>query len=222
MSGRAIVLSGGMLEEAFIRKYLAEHTYDTLIAAEGGASFCLRNGLVPDLAVGDFDTAGSALADQLESEGISVERYPSRKDEPDTAIALSAAFSYHPSEVVIFGATGTRQDHFIANLAMLGRAAEDPETACIPVILMDAHNRISVHTAPFEVPGECAAYPYVSFFAFSEKVTGLELKGFSYPVSDFTLHRTDVIGTSNYLTEKNAFVGFDSGVLIIACAGDKE
>ena len=220
MSGRAVVLSGGVLEKDFILQFLADHPYEYLIAAEGGAVFCLANGLIPDLAVGDFDTAGLDLADQLESRGIAVERYPARKDEPDTAIALKAAFSLKPSEVVIFGAMGRRQDHFIANLAMLGRAALNPETAKIPVVLYDAYNRISAHTESFEVPEECAAFPYISFFSFSDQVTGLDLKGFSYPTVNFTLHRTDVLGTSNYLTERNASVRFDSGVLIMACAGD--
>ncbi len=220
MSGRAVIISGGALEEGFILRYLEKHPYEKLIAAEGGAAFCLRNGLVMDLAVGDFDTAGEALAGELERRGISVERYPSRKDDPDTAIALHAAFSFEPSEVMIFGAMGTRQDHFIANLAMIGGAALDPETADIPVILIDAHNRISAHAKSFRVPEECAEYPYISFFAFSEKVTGLSLKGFSYPTEDFTLYKEDVIGTSNYLTEGNASVGFGEGVLIMACAGD--
>ena len=221
MSGRAVVLSGGVLEEEYILRYLTEHPYEKLIAAEGGAAFCLRNGLLPDLAVGDFDTAGDSLAEQLESRGVPVERYPARKDEPDTAIAVQAAFSFAPSEVVVFGATGVRQDHFLANLAVLGRAALDKETEGIPVILTDAHNRISFHTKSFKVPAECAAFPYVSFFAFSDRVTGLKLKGFSYPVQDFTLYKTDVIGTSNYLTGEDASVSFDSGVLIMACAEDR-
>ena len=211
-----IIISGGALDEAFVLKKYAEHPDAEVIAAEGGAAFCLAQGIRPTLAVGDFDTEGYALVEKLQKLGIPVDLYPSKKDETDTEIALLKAIAEGAERILVLGATGTRLDHVTANIRLLARAAVRSD-ACIT--MEDPHNIISVHTKSFRVR-RMEEYPNLSLYAFSEKVTGLTLKGFEYPVNDFTLLNTDSVGTSNMLEEEDGEVRFGDGMLLMIRSRD--
>ena len=220
MTDRTVfIVSGGTLDETFTYRFLEkEHrAQDVIIAAEGGVSFCLRFGIRPDLAVGDFDSAGKAVLEEVRMAGIPVNLFPSEKDETDTGIAIQTALSYDPSEIVLFGATGTRLDHVTANIAIAARLAEDPKTSKIRLRMIDPHNELSLHTEPFTIPK--TDWHYCSFFSWTDTVTGLTLEGMKYPLQDYTLRRSDSIGTSNEIVREEARITFRDGILlcILSC-----
>ena len=56
---------------------------DFVLACDKGYAYARREGIVPDLILGDFDSYGGALP-----EGIPVLRYPVEKDDTDTMLAV--------------------------------------------------------------------------------------------------------------------------------------
>ena len=217
------IISGGALDAPFTYHYLEkEHkSGDLVIAAEKGVIFCISHGIRPDLAIGDFDSVREEELKEIIEADTPMQRYPSEKDETDTELALREALKYKTDRIVLFGATGTRLDHVMANIAILERIALESESTPVEVKIVDSHNCISVHTKPFRLTREeCEDYHYISFFAASEQVRGLTLEGFRYPVQDFTLRHTDSIGTSNELIEKTASVNFLDGVLLCILSRD--
>ena len=213
------IVTGGTLPEDFLYSALMAGGYDRLVAAEGGAALCLSLGFKPDIIVGDFDSAGEELVRKAELLGIPVERHPSHKDETDTELAVRLALMEKPDRIRIFGATGTRLDHVHANILLLARIAETPETAQVDAAILDPCNLIRVIQGGLRLrkgPGR----EYVSVYALSEKVEGLTMTGFAYPLADRLLARTDTVGTSNEITEETAEIRFTSGTLLVIRAKD--
>ena len=53
---RIVIVSGGHIEDAFVAGWIKDHNYDYAIAVDRGMEFFYRNGLAPNLIVGDFDS----------------------------------------------------------------------------------------------------------------------------------------------------------------------
>ena len=56
------IISGGSIQREFASGFLSQLKPDRIIAADRGLAFCAETGLLPDLAVGDFDSLPGALA----------------------------------------------------------------------------------------------------------------------------------------------------------------
>ena len=52
-----LILSGGRIDPEFARDYLKDKPYDLIISADSGIDFCRQAGLMPDVVLGDFDSA---------------------------------------------------------------------------------------------------------------------------------------------------------------------
>ena len=74
---------------------------DFVIAADGGARYCLELGITPHLVVGDFDSLDPASLQALEQAGVELARYPERKDFTDLELALQHARLRGADEILI-------------------------------------------------------------------------------------------------------------------------
>ena len=72
-----------------------------VIAADSGMMHAAALHLVPELWVGDFDSAGSELTMQYRE--VPRETFPAEKDATDGAIAVDAALSRGATEIVLLG-----------------------------------------------------------------------------------------------------------------------
>ena len=93
-----LIISGGMLEENFIRDYMEKHKFHRILAADRGLVLCKKLGIIPDLILGDFDsTTSDALEYYRSTVPERIRQYPSRKDDTDTELfvllALTAAIT---------------------------------------------------------------------------------------------------------------------------------
>ena len=62
---------------------------------------------------------------------------------------------------------------------------------------------------------------YVSFFTMGDRVEGVTLTGFKYPLKDHTLVNSDEIGVSNEIQEDSAEITFRSGVVLMIMSKDR-
>lgn len=207
-----LIISGGMLEENFIKEYLDRHSFQKILAADRGLVLCKKLDIIPDLILGDFDSAASdALEYYRSTVPERIRQYPSRKDDTDTELAVSVAIELGSSEITILGATGTRLDHVMGNIQILKKALEHG----VKAYLVDSHNRIRMADSTVCISREEQFGKYVSLIPFTEKVSGITLRGFSYPVQDYTLVQGRTVGVSNEITSSQGEIDLKEGLLLV-------
>ena len=90
-----------------------------VLAADGGLDRCIRLGILPDLLVGDMDSAKTGWDKFVREHNIPVIRHPVRKDKSDLELAIEEALKITPGEIVLSGVIGGRTDHTLFNLQLL-------------------------------------------------------------------------------------------------------
>lgn len=216
----AVIVSGGNINTDFALRFLEKNTDEntSLIAADRGLEFFERTGLVPDLAVGDFDSLsenGKKFLQTLRNTDI-IKLRP-EKDDSDTQSAACAAMDRGAEKIIILGATGNRVDHLLANfgLLVLGK-----ERGC-RIILADPWNYIRLIESGTVLKRWEQFGKYVSFFSIGGDVPGLTLKGFKYPLNRHYLTASDSgLTVSNEIVEEEAVVEFEKGTLLMLMTRD--
>ncbi len=200
--------------EAFYRRLLA--SADFVIACDAAGEWCVALGRVPDVAVGDFDSAEKGAAARLEALGCEVVLYPAAKDESDLDIALTHARARGFSQVTITAAYSKRLDHSLAAIGTLLRASdlrpmiEEPD---FTAYVADST------TSPIV---EFTARPGATVSVLSlVHATDVTLSGLVYPLANATLPLLSSLGLSNVAASAGVVrVTLAEGtVLVIASRG---
>ncbi len=208
---KTVIVNGGNIDYDFALAFLGKNPYEYLIAADKGMEFVKYAGIVPDMIVGDFDSAGEEMLEFFQKQGILVRRFRPRKDSTDMEIAMLTALEQGSTEITVLGATGTRLDHVLGSIRNLSLALAKG----VPCCLVDAHNRIRMLDAPIRLEKAGQFGKYVSLLAHGGAVKGLTLKGFLYPLTGYTLEADAAIGISNEIIADVAEISFESGRLIL-------
>ncbi|SDB20296.1 thiamine pyrophosphokinase [Pseudobutyrivibrio sp. YE44] len=183
-----------------------------IIACDKGYFHLKEAKLVPDLVIGDFDSAGEELYKELVSQGINVVKLNPVKDDTDVEAALKYAFDNSTGDIVILGAIGGRLDHTLGNIALLGMALKNGRKA----YLWDRTNRVQMIEGGQSITLEKALdYKYVSVFPYGGLADGVNMEGFKYPVSDGTIEGFNTLTVSNELIEDTGEISIKKGYLIV-------
>lgn len=213
----AVVCAGGPITEMIdMTQFAGEET--VFIGADRGALYLLENGIVPQEAVGDFDSVSEEEYERIRTAVGRVDHYLSEKDETDTELAVARALSYEPERLILTGVTGGRLDHMASALHLLYRLQMQH-----PHIQMAIHNRSNelsmLHPAEHIIkPHE--VYPYVSLFAFKGPVTELTMKGFKYETLNETLETGMTKFTSNEPLASVCTISFREGICLMVRSSD--
>ncbi len=207
-----LILSGGRIDPEFARDYLKDKHYDLIISADSGIDFCRQAELMPDVILGDFDSASpQAMAFYKGECPERIETFPARKDWTDTELAVRKALEAGAGQITVLGATGTRLDHVLGNIQLLKQAL-DAGAECV---LVDAHNRIRMTDRSLILQKKEQFGTYVSLIPFTPQVTGLTLRGFSYDVDQAVLESGRTLGISNEICREEAKIDLESGILLV-------
>lgn len=208
---KTFIFSGGTTDIAFAADVLAEETDVTAIAVDRGLDTCLSLGISPDVVIGDFDSVSEEGRLFLKDNAARVRKLNPIKDDTDTEAALDYALAHTEGEIVILGGTGTRIDHLLGNLSILGKAfAYDRD-----VVLLDTHNRIRLVRDTFRIAKEKQFGSYISVFPWQGTARGVTETGFFYPLSDAVLTGVTSLGVSNEIVEEEAVISVEEGVLMV-------
>ncbi len=209
-----LIITGGRIDLAFAGDFL-EHipAVDTVISVDAGLAATEKLGLTPTAIVGDFDTVASEILERYRSNPeILWDVHKPEKDETDTELAIHTAIKLGCQRIYILGATGGRLDHELSNIHLLKLCLDYGVEAYI----CDANNRVSLLAGGKTFDREKVYGKYVSFIPLSQRVRGITLTGFKYP-----LHEKDIeIGVeaglcvSNEITADQAGIDFREGILI--------
>ena len=75
-----------------------------------------------------------------------IHSFPFEKDETDLELAINWAIDQKPSNIHIFGATGGRMDHFLANIQLLQKERILQYDTRINIYIVDEKNSLTVKT----------------------------------------------------------------------------
>ena len=205
---RCVIVGGGEIKDfRYVRRQLYESDY--IISADLGYAHCTSMGLIPHLALGDFDSYRGDIAKECE-----VLRYPVEKNDTDTRLAVKEALKRGYREILMFGMTGGRLDHTLANIQTLVYGTNRGATLCICdkncwITAVPGGKSISV---PWRE--ECS----LSVFSYTEKSSGVNLENVHYPLHNAVLESEFPLGVSNhFLPGQEAVISVEKGMLIVVC-----
>ena len=124
-----LIVAGGTVDEQFAVDIIKNGGYEVIIAVDAGMDFCYKSRIMPDVIVGDFDSVEQeALEFFLGQEQMDIHRLNPEKDDTDTEYALRFAIGRGATKITVLGGTGSRLDHVIGNVVLLGAGLENPVT----------------------------------------------------------------------------------------------
>lgn len=209
MDGKCIVIGAGDLTVGALN--VAEQ--DLVIAVDGGLSYCSALGVEPDLILGDFDSvspdeakAVEALEQQIPDR---IMRLPREKDDTDMLAALKEGLNRGYRDFRIYGGTGGRFDHTLANIQCLlflkkqGAVGYLVDGTGMILVLMD-------ESVEFQEGLE----GYLSLFSLTEESVGVTIRGMKYPLEQAVIRNDFPVGISNEFTGERAVVSVEKGQLV--------
>ena len=178
---------------------------DLVIAADAGYRTCLREGIVPDLVLGDFDSM------EQPSELANVRRVPVEKDDTDTMLAVKTALEQGCTTVYLYGGTGgKRLDHTLANLQTLLYLRRNGARG---YLYDDDFVWTAIENEGISIE-RTVEWGLLSAFCLGERAAGIRLKGVQYPLEDGTLTPDFPLGVSNHILEEEAHISVRRGALL--------
>lgn len=181
---------------------------DFVIACDGGYEYCRRWGIKADLVIGDFDSLGFV------PEHSHVVCLKSEKDDTDMSCAVKEGRERGFSRFVIYGGTGGRTSHTIANIQLLCGLAGEGFYAVLKG--KDIWYRVICNE---EVKFEKEMSGYLSVFCMGERALGVYEQGLKYSLDDAVLVKEEPLGVSNEFTGKESRVSVREGMLLLIGEG---
>ncbi len=207
-----IIISGGYIDDIFALEWLKENTYDCMIAADSGMNFLYRNGVVPDVIAGDFDSVDDDSLDEFSSlPNVEMLRLNPIKDDTDTEFVIREAIRRGAAQITLLGATGTRLDHVLANIYLLGIGLEEG----VSIELIDANNRIRMIEDVLEISKAEQFGEYVSILPVRGDARGVTLEGMKYALRNADVSCFSSLGVSNEIVAETAKISVKQGTLLV-------
>ncbi len=205
-----IIASGNSIKREIFDELHVED--DFIICADGGLNYLDSLKISPDLIVGDFDSANVSLLEKYKD--IKIKKFLPEKNFTDTEIAIEEAITLGYKEIIIFGATGTRLDHTMANILLIERYIKKG----ISIRIVDNNNYIQILNKDI-ILNKKEGY-YLSIIPITEYIEGITLKGFKYPLENVKVNRGSTLCISNEITDEEAQIQIKNGIGLLFLSRD--
>ncbi|GAY72936.1 thiamine diphosphokinase [Lentilactobacillus kosonis] len=187
------------------------------IGIDRGNLHLIKMGIDPVVAIGDFDSLAAEELQLVKEHVSDIRQSIPEKDDTDTQLGLKVAFDeYDADELVIYGATGGRIDHFLANLWMVLEPRFEKYAPRIKMI--DQQNSIS-----FFLPGKYTIdkeidKKYLAFVCLTP-MNSLSLYDEKYRLTDYHVKQPTSWASNEFVGPQASFE-FDSGVMCVIQSAD--
>ena len=206
-----LIVCGGEIDGDFAERLILSSGFEVIIAADRGMDFLYEHKITPDIIVGDFDSVKNEALSYFKEKGMSdIHVLNPEKDDTDSECALQIALDHGADHIIIIGATGTRIDHVLGNISLLGKAMSEGKMA----ELLDTHNRIRMINNELEIEKNKQYGKYVSIIPVC-KNNKITLEGFKYPLKDYTFEGFNTLGISNEIVDDIAKITVNEGQYIV-------
>lgn len=183
-----------------------------IVATDGALDHAIDCGIKVDLLIGDLDSLADPTHLEERFPGLEILRYPQDKDQTDLELAIDWAIQQSPASIVVYGATGGRIDHTMANLALLEKGLHSG----IPMELVSGNESVRLIQGSLALD-TASVGDRVSLLPISLFCT-VSTQGLQYGLSGDKLFRGQGRGISNVVVSTPASVVVESGVLAVVCA----
>ena len=231
---RIYIIAGGHVDDDFVKGLLCDKKGNKkdgvyLLAVDRGLECLLRLKINPDEVIGDFDSVSdeARVAIGLEPRGkvkkkegeepfvfnvlpYHIRQLDVHKDQTDTEEAVRFAMRYLRGDIVLLGATGTRIDHVLGNISILGLGI----LSGYHIILMDEHNKVTLVKDEMVIKRNEQFGDFVSIIPYTDD-TYVTLEGFRFNVENKQMKRNLSLGVSNVIDDDEARITVNEGVAIV-------
>ncbi|WP_160720058.1 thiamine diphosphokinase [Bacillus sp. USDA818B3_A] len=211
------ILAGG--PEELLPDLTAYQESDAIwVGVDRGVFHLIRRNIIPSKAFGDFDSVTQEELSAIEDQVTGIKKYKPEKDETDMELALNWAVEQKPESIRLFGATGGRLDHLLANVHLLLTPikANNP----VNVYIIDQKNIVFIKEPGHYTIEKMASKKYISFVPLTLDVTELTLDGFKYPLKNRHISLGSTLCISNELIDDYGTFSFSKGILIVIRSND--
>ncbi|RSD28292.1 thiamine diphosphokinase [Mesobacillus subterraneus] len=188
------------------------------IGIDRGVYYLLNAGIRPEAAFGDFDSVTEEELAEIERKVKELKKFKPEKDETDMELALNWALEQEPEGITIFGATGGRLDHLMANIQLLLKPLQKKNDIHIEII--DLTNILYIKGPGTYTVEKMEDFKYISFLPVTPAVSGLTLENFKYPLNDCHIPMGSTLCISNELIRGHGTFSFSEGILLVVRSKD--
>lgn len=206
-----IVTGGTPPKKSIIERYI--NTAALIIGVDGAADLFFQYDIVPNVLIGDFDTADPVYVNLLKERGAKVISMKPEKNVTDTEAALCYALDKKADDIVILGAVGTRIDHTLSNIMMLIKA-DKAQAKCR---IEDMHNELTVSNKDFILYGNAGQTISILPLTGEICVSATNLK---YPLDNLMLKFGSSRGVSNIMQKSKSKISISGGYALIVKSTD--
>lgn len=179
---------------------ILDNTID-YIGVDGGVRCLLEQGIIPKLALGDFDS----LEDTKVLDNLPTIHLNPVKDCSDTHYAIDYAIKQGYNKISVYGVTGGRMDHYMAMIALI------QQFPSIDIHIIDKFNDITILNVGEHIIN--CTHQYFSLFSFED--TKLSIQGAKYPLDNYLLRKDDPLCLSNEALKKEVLIKNNFPILFI-------
>jgi thiamine pyrophosphokinase len=208
---RICIVANGNISETALSQI---HDSDAVIGVDRAAFWLISHGIIPDVAIGDFDSVTKQERIIIEKNAKSVRVFPKDKDATDLELAIDHAITLHPKEVMILGAIGTRFDHSFVAVQLLEKFIGSG----ISAVLRDEKNECVMCNAK-HILLKNTHYKYFSVLPVTDEIV-ISITGCEYPLKRTTIRRGISLGVSNEIVSDEATITIHKGAALIIRSND--
>ena len=175
-----------------------------IFCADGGTNYCFSYGYMPDFVFGDMDSIKPDILEEINKKNVKIFKYPPEKDYSDYELILEKMNYEKYTKIYVLGALGGRIDFSLNNIFLLENYKN------IEIITKD--EIIFFKDKPFSIKNK-KNYSF-SMVSLDEKIEGITLEGFKYPLFEREIKRATSILMSNEIVSHEAIISFKKGKII--------
>lgn len=180
----------------------------TIIAADGGANYLCKKGIIPDVLIGDFDSISAEYLNVLKKKS-NIIKFPIDKDKSDTELAIEYCLKNGYNDITLINAVDGRLDHSLTNIFLIEKFINQG----LKLHFLNAKNEIYIVTKKANIPAKIGTN--ISLISLTDFTLVKETKALKFPLNNEKLYRSSSRGISNITTEKKFSIIVSSGILLV-------
>lgn len=190
-----------------------------IIGVDRGSLLLNELGIVPDLAIGDFDQLKKFELAELENSVPDIRYSNPIKDLTDSELMIKVAFEdYQVEDLTILGATGGRIDHYLVNLLMMLRPSV--RKFIEKVTLIDKQNEIRFYNPGKHLIKKAPEYFYFGIWNLTP-VKNLNILKARYELKNFSSDYQQVFSSNEFRRDQSFFeLDFEKGIVAVIFSKD--
>ena len=199
---KCLIIAGG----EFNKEIINIKDDDILIAVDKGYEYCLKNNLVPDFTIGDFDSISKKVDIGSIKNCIKLNKIKNTTDTYE-AIALGENKGY--KNFVLYGCLGNRIEHSLANIQIIyGMALKGLDGYLVSKDKIIRVIKKGKYVFDKEEKG------YLSIFSLTTKSV-ISLVNFKYELNNYSLTNIFPLGVDNEFIGEKSEIIVQSGYLLL-------